>query len=54
MKIHRNDLESASAYLTEQVQLFVISRDIRNMELYFEEASYQTQRKCNHFSMIVL
>lgn len=38
------DLESASAYLTEQVQLFVISGDTRNMELYFEEANITKRR----------
>ncbi|MDD6095344.1 MAG: GGDEF domain-containing protein [Clostridia bacterium] len=39
------DLESASAYLTEQVQLFVISGDMRNMELYFEEANITKRRE---------
>ncbi|MDD6203974.1 MAG: GGDEF domain-containing protein [Firmicutes bacterium] len=38
------DLESASAYLTEQVRLFVISGDVRNMELYFEEANITRRR----------
>lgn len=39
------DLESASAYLTEQVQLFIISGDTRNMELYFEEANITKRRE---------
>lgn len=39
------DLESASAYLTEQVQLFVISGDTRNMEHYFEEANITKRRE---------
>ena len=51
MKIHRNDSESVSAYLTEQVQLFVISGDIRNMELYFEEANV-TKRRENAITLL--
>lgn len=51
MKIHRNYLESASAYLTEQVQHFVISGDIRNMELYFEEANV-TKRRENAITLL--
>lgn len=40
-----SDLESASEYLTEQVQLFVISGDPRNMNLYFEEAEVTRRRE---------
>lgn len=39
------DLESASAYLTEQVQLFVISGDTRNLDLYFVEANITKRRE---------
>ena len=39
------NLESASACLTEQVQLFVISGDTRNLELYFEEANVTKRRE---------
>ena len=39
------DLESASAYLTEQAQLFIISGDNRNMELYFEEVNITKRRE---------
>lgn len=40
-----SDLESASSYLTEQVQLFLISGDTHNMDLYFEEAEVTKRRE---------
>lgn len=41
-------MERASAYLTEQSQLFVMNGDIKNLELYFEEVNVNKRRDKSH------